>query len=68
MTVESLLKVISERMNVDIKDRYGNTLIRFKFGEDIEVFSPSFLFHKIAKIEIEGKYDLKIYLEDTKND
>lgn len=68
MTVESLLKTISEGMTVNVKDCYGNMIIRFKFGDDIEVFSASFLFHKIKKTEIKNQFALNIYLEDTKND
>lgn len=30
MTVESLLKTISEGMTVNVKDCYGNMIIRFK--------------------------------------
>ena len=67
MTVESLLKTISEGMTVNVKDCYGNMIIRFKFGDDIEVFSASFLFHKIKKTEIKNQFDaaeMKIWMDD----
>ncbi|MDU0405157.1 hypothetical protein ML8HA_00954 [Lactococcus lactis] len=52
MTVESLLKTISEGMTVNVKDCYGNMIIRFKFGDDIEVFSASFLSIKSKKLKL----------------
>ena len=68
MKVESLLKPISEGTTVNVNDRYGTLIICFKFGDDIAVFSVSFLFHNIKKIEIKKQFDLNIYLDETKND
>ncbi|TRW65311.1 DUF1125 domain-containing protein [Lactococcus lactis] len=68
MTVESLLKTISEGMTVNVKDCYGNMIIRFKFGDDIEAFSCGFLYRKIKIIKIKNGSELIAILEDTKND
>ncbi|WDA69252.1 DUF1125 domain-containing protein [Lactococcus lactis] len=66
MTVESLLKTISEHATVILKDTVGNTLIQFNYGEDVEVFSPVFLYRKVKIIKINNGSELIAILEDTK--
>lgn len=66
MTVESLLKTISEHATVILKDSVGNTLIQFNYGEDVEVFSPVFLYRKVKIIEINNGSELIAILEDMK--
>ncbi|SPS11177.1 RNA-binding protein of the Puf family, translational repressor [Lactococcus lactis] len=68
MTVESLLKTIADHTAVILKDTIGNTLIKFNYGEDVEVFSPVFLYRKIKIIKIKNGSELIAILEDTKND
>ena len=68
MTVESLLKTIADHTAVILKDTIGNTLIKFNYGEDVEVFSPVFLYRKIKIIKIKNGSKLIAILEDTKND
>ncbi|WP_063280814.1 DUF1125 domain-containing protein [Lactococcus cremoris] len=68
MTVESLLKTISDHTNVILKDIIGNTLIQFNYGDEIEVFSPVFLYRKVKILEIDNTRELIAVLEDTKND
>lgn len=66
MTVESLLKTITEYTTVIINDNGGNTLIKFNYGEDTEVFSPVFLYRKVKLLKIENTRELIAILEDTK--
>lgn len=68
MTVESLLKVIADHTSVILKDTIENTLIQFNYGEDVEVFSPVFLYRKVKILEIDNTRELIAILEDTKND
>lgn len=68
MTVESLLKTISDHTAVILKDTIGNTLIQFNYGDEIEVFSPVFLYRKVKILEIDSTRELIAVLEDTKND
>jgi hypothetical protein len=68
MTVESLLKVITEYTTVILKDTGGNILIQFSYGEDVKVFSPVFLYRKVKIINIKSGRELIAILEDTKND
>ena len=51
-----------------LKDTIGNTLIQFNYGEDVEVFSPAFLYRKVKILEIDNTRELIAVLEDTKND
>lgn len=66
MTVESLLKTITEYTTVIINDTGGNTLIKFNYGEDAEVFSPVFLYRKVKLLKIENTRELIAILEDRK--
>ena len=68
MTVESLLRTIADHTEVIVKDTIGNTLIKFNYGEDVEVFSPVFIYIKIKIIKIKNGSELIAILEDTKND
>ena len=68
MIVESLLKTIADHTSVILKDTIGNTLIQFNYGEDVEVFSPAFLYRKVKILEIDNTRELIAVLEDTKND
>ena len=68
MTVESLLKTIADHTAVILKDTIGNTLIKFNYGDEIEVFSPVFLYRKVKILEINNARELIAILEDTKND
>ncbi len=68
MTVESLLKRIADHTAVILKDTIGNTLIKFNYGDEIEVFSPVFLYRKVKILEIDNARELIAILEDTKND
>lgn len=54
MTVESLLKTIADHTSVILKDTIGNTLIQFNYGENVEVFSPVFLYRKVKILEIDN--------------
>lgn len=68
MTVESLLKTISDHAAVILKDTIGNTLIKFNYGEEVGVFNPVFLYRKVKILEIDNTRELIAILEDTKND
>ncbi len=68
MTVESLLKTIADHTAVILKDTIGNTLIQFNYGDEIEIFSPVFLYRKVKILEIYNTRELIAVLEDTKND
>ncbi|WP_348619213.1 DUF1125 domain-containing protein [Lactococcus lactis] len=66
MTVESLLKTITDHTSVILKDTIGNTLIQFNYGDEIEVFSPVFLYRKVKILEIDNTRELIAILEDSK--
>ena len=51
-----------------LKDTIGNTLIKFNYGDEIEVFSPVFLYRKVKILEIDNARELIAILEDTKID
>ena len=68
MTVESLLKTIAEHTSVILKDTIGNTLIQFNYGENVEVFSPVFLYRKVKILEIDNTRELIAILKKKKND
>ena len=58
MTVESLLRTIADHTAVILKDTIGNTLIQFNYGENVEVFSPVFLYRKVKILEIDNTLSL----------
>lgn len=66
MTVESLLKTITEYTTVILKDTGGNTLIQFNYGDDSTVLSPIFLYRKVKTLKIENTRELIAILEDMK--
>ena len=67
MTVESLLKTIAYHTAVILKDTNGKTLINFNYSEDVEVFSPVFLYRIIIIIKQNNVSKLIEILSDTMN-
>lgn len=64
MTVKNLLEALTEDAVVVFQDSTRKTIVRFEHGQDIDVFSASFQFRKIAELKVPHKDSFLVVLED----
>lgn len=64
MTVKNLLEALTEDAVVAFQDSTGKTIIRFEYGQDIDVFSVNFQFRKIVELKALHRDSFLAVLED----